>query len=104
MLVDTDGTFAAGATSYTGTLVSGNWEFTANITDMDIITFATMGDITPPVISGASIASGTLIPHGNFSLTYNYTDVGSGINPGTATGQIYSWNSGTLSYNPIPVG
>jgi hypothetical protein len=103
MLVDGDGTFAAGATAYTGTLVGGNWEWTINMTDMSIITFAQTGDITPPTISSASIASGALIPHGNFSLTYNYTDTGAGINPTTATGQIYSWNTGTLSYNAVPL-
>lgn len=85
MLVDTDGTFAAGATAYTGTLNGTNWEWTINMTDMGIITFAQAGDITPPIITGTSIASGTLIPHGNFNLTYNYTDTGAGINPATAT-------------------
>ena len=71
---------------------------------MQYITFATVGEITPPTISGTSIASGTLIPHGNFSLTYNYTDTGSNINPTTATGRIYSWNTGTLAYNTTPLG
>lgn len=75
MLVDSDGTFAAGATALTGTLVGANWEWTINMTDMSIITFAQSGDITPPTISSTSIASGALIPHGNFNLTYNYTDV-----------------------------
>lgn len=103
MLVDSDGTFAAGATAYTGTLVGGNWEWTINMTDMSIITFAQAGDITPPTISSASIASGALIPHGNFSLTYNYTDTGAGISPSTATGRIYSWNTGTLTYNAVPI-
>lgn len=104
MFVDGDGTFALGASVYTWILVSGNWEFTANIADMQYITFGQAGDITPPSISSASIASGTLIPHGNFALTYNYSDVGTGIDPATAIGQIYSWNSGTLSYNPTPLG
>ncbi len=105
MLVDTDSAFAAGATAYTGTLNAGNWEFTVDIADMDYITFtkSVPTDTTPPVISGASIASGTLIPIGTFALTYNYSDTGSAIAPATATGQIYSWNSGTLSYNAVPL-
>jgi hypothetical protein len=101
MLVDNDSTFATGATAYTGTLNAGNWEFTVDVTDMTYMTFAKVipTDTTPPVISGSSIASGTLVPIGNFALTYNYSDTGSAIAPATATGQIYSWNSGTLSYN-----
>jgi hypothetical protein len=105
MLVDSDGTFATGSTAYTGTLNAGNWEFTVNIADMEYMTFAKaiVTDTTPPVISGSSIASGTLIPLGNFALTYNYSDTGSAIAPATATGRIYSWNSGTLSYNAVPL-
>lgn len=103
MLVDADGTFAAGATSYTGTLNGGNWEFTANLSDMQYITFAQDGDVTPPTITSINIASGTLIPHGNFTLTYNYTDTGAGIDAATATGQIYSWNTGSSSYNATPL-
>jgi hypothetical protein len=105
MLVDSDGTFATGATAYTGTLSAGNWEFTVDIADMVYMTFAKLvpTDTIPPVISGSSIASGALIPLGNFALTYNYSDTGSAIAPATATGQIYSWNSGTLSYNTVPL-
>lgn len=103
MLVDDDGVFAAGATAYTGTLVGGNWEFTTNLSDMQYITFAQDGDVTPPTITSINIASGTLIPHGNFSLTYNYTDTGAGIDAVTATGQIYSWNAGSSSYNATPL-
>jgi hypothetical protein len=62
-----------------------------------------MGDVVPPTITGTSIASGALIPIGTFALTYNYSDTGSAIAPSTATGQIYSWNSGTLSYNASPL-
>lgn len=70
---------------------------------MSIITFAQAGDITPPTITNTNIASGALIPHGNFNLTYTYTDTGAGISPSTATGRIYSWNTGTLSYNTTPL-
>jgi len=70
---------------------------------MSVITFAQSGDITPPTITSSSIASGALIPHGNFNLSYNYTDVGSGISPSTATGRIYSWNTGALAYNAVPL-
>jgi hypothetical protein len=105
MLVDTDSTFASGPVAYTGTLNAGNWEFTVDMADMSYMTFAKSipTDTTPPVISGASIASGALIPLGTFALSYNYSDTGSAIAPATATGQIYSWNSGTLSYNASPL-
>ncbi len=39
MFVDTDGTFATGAITYTGTLVGANWEFTLDVSDMDYVTF-----------------------------------------------------------------
>ena len=57
MLVDSDGTFAAGATAYTGTLVGANWEWTINMTDMSILTFAQKGDITAPLFLTNSISS-----------------------------------------------
>jgi hypothetical protein len=92
MLVDADGTFAAGATAYTGTLNAGNWEFTVNMADMQYITFAQAGDITPPVINSVSIASGALLPIGNFPLVVTYSDTGSAINAGSFTGKIYAWD------------
>jgi len=104
MLVDNDGVFAAWASIFTGTLVWSNWEWTLNIADMQYVTFAEWWDITPPTIASNSIASGTLMPHGNFSLTYTYTDTESGINASTATWRIYSWNSGTNSYNTTALG
>lgn len=64
MFVDSDGIFASGSTAYTGTLSSGNWNFSVNIADMTYITFGgnNITDSTPPVISSISIASGVLIP------------------------------------------
>lgn len=103
LFTDTDGTFATGSTIYTGSLVGSNWEWTINPTDMLYITFGQGGDTTPPTIASATIASGTLIPHGNFTLSYAYSDVGTGISPSTATGRIYAWNSGTSSYNATPL-
>lgn len=91
-MVDGDGTFSAGASIYTGTLNGTNWEWTLNMTDMSVVTFGHKVDITPPTVTTVSIASGTLIPHGSFSLNYAYTDTESGINPASATGRIYAWN------------
>jgi hypothetical protein len=107
MLVDTDGVFAAGASPLAGIYNSSTntYDFTTNIADGRYVTFARQppSDTVAPTITSISLASGTLIPHGNFSLTYNYTDTGAAINPSTATGQIYSWNTGTLSYNTTPL-
>lgn len=103
MLVDNDSIFSAGATAYTGTLNGSNWEWTLNISDANIITFAQASDMVAPIISSTNIASGSLIPHGNFALTFNYTDTGAGISTWSATGVIYSWNSWTLSYNSTPL-
>jgi hypothetical protein len=101
MLADSDGIFATGITAYTGTLVGSNWEFTVNIADMQYITFARVvpTDTVPPTIVSSSIASGSLLPIGNFSLTVAYTDTGSAIEPSSLTGQIFSWNSGALAWN-----
>jgi hypothetical protein len=94
MLVDSDGTFAAGATAYTGTLNAGNWEFTVDIADMAYMTFAKSipTDTTPPSINSISIASGALLPIGNFPLVVTYSDTGSAINAGSFTGKIYAWD------------
>jgi hypothetical protein len=74
MFVDNDGTFASGAIVYTGTLNAGNWEFTANISDMQYITFGQPGDLIAPTITSTSLASGSLMPIGNFPLTIAYSD------------------------------
>jgi hypothetical protein len=94
MLVDSDGTFATGATAYTGTLNAGNWEFTIDIADMAYMTFAKSvpTDTIPPVINSVSIASGALLPIGNFPLVVTYSDTGSAINAGSFTGKIYAWD------------
>jgi hypothetical protein len=94
MLVDADGTFAAGASVYTGTLNAGNWEFTVDVADTTYMTFAKSvpTDTTPPVINSVSIASGALLPIGNFPLVVTYSDTGSAINAGSFTGKIYAWD------------
>ncbi len=94
MLVDTDGVFTTGASAYTGTLNLGNWEFTLNIADMQYITFAksVFTDTVAPVINSISIASGVLLPIGNFPLTVTYSDTGSAISAGSFTGKIYAWD------------
>jgi hypothetical protein len=94
MLVDADGTFAAGATAYTGTLNAGNWEFTVDVADTAYMTFAKSvpTDTTPPVINSVSIASGALLPIGNFPLIVTYSDTGSAINTSSFTGKIYAWD------------
>jgi Domain of unknown function DUF11 len=60
-------------------------------------------DTTPPTITSVSLASGSLLPTGTFPVVYTYTDTGAGINSVTTTGALYSWNSGTLSYNAVPL-
>lgn len=74
MFVDNDGIFASGTTAYTGTLNAGNWEFIVNINDMQYITFGQPGDLIAPTITSISLASGSLMPIGNFPLTITYND------------------------------
>lgn len=50
-------------------------------------------DTTPPTITSINIASGTLIPTSNFTLTVGYSDTGSSISPSSFTGRIYAWDS-----------
>ena len=57
MLVDTNGVFSAGAVAHTGTLVGPNWEWTLNMTDMSVITFAKKGDVTAPNFTSSSLSS-----------------------------------------------
>mgnify|MGYP000897611575 CR=1 FL=1 len=98
MFVDDDGVFATSATAYTGTLNTGNWEFTVNISDMQYITFGQPGDLIAPTIASVSLASGSLLPIGNFPLTIGYSDTGSLINTASFTGKIYSWD-GVSAWN-----
>ena len=105
MLVDGDGIFATGATAYTGTYSTGTntWDFTANISDLEYITFARAvpTDTTPPTFLTTSVASGTLAPIGTFPLTYTYSDTGSAIVPSSFSGKIYSWNATGATWNVI---
>ena len=89
MLVDNDGIFASGAVAYTGTLNAGNWEFIVNINDMQYITFGQQGDLVAPTITSISLASGSLMPIGNFPLIIAYSDTGSLINTATFTNEHY---------------
>jgi hypothetical protein len=56
-------------------------------------------DTTPPVITSANAASGTLVPSGNFNYSFSYTDTGSAIDIPSVDLRIYSWNTGTLAWN-----
>ena len=103
LLMDTDSTFAVGATAYTGTYNTGanSWDFSVNIADQQYLTFAknVSTDTTAPIISNPNIASGTLIPTGNFSYQFSYADTGSAINTSSVTMNIYSWNTGSSTWN-----
>lgn len=93
LITSSDGTFSGGTTNtYTGTLTGGNWEYLVNISDGTVFSFGQLGDITPPNITSISVASGTLAPSGNFSITVGYSDTGSSINAGSFTGKIYAWD------------
>ena len=85
----------------TGSLILSNWEYLVNPSDGDVISFGQIGDIIPPVISSISIASGSLLPVGNFSLTIGYSDTGSSISTASLTGQIYSWDATGSVWNTI---
>lgn len=56
-------------------------------------------DTTPPILTNEAIGSGGLIPSGNFTYSFSYTDTGSSIDTGSIDLRIYSWNTGTLSWN-----
>lgn len=103
LLADSDGTFAVGSTAYTGTYNTGanSWDFSLNIADLQYISFAKniSTDTTPPLISNPNIASGALIPTGTFSYAFSYVDTGSSINTSSVTMQIYSWNTGSSTWN-----
>lgn len=60
-------------------------------------------DTTPPVITSVNINSGTLIPKGNFTYTVGYTDTGSSIDTGSVDLKIYTWNTGSLSWNTTDI-
>ena len=93
MFVDNNSLFATGSTVYTGTLVGANWEFIANIADMQYITFGqAAGDTVAPTIISISRSSGSLMPIGNFPLIVTYSDTGSNINTASFTGKIYAWD------------
>ncbi|MBP9779159.1 hypothetical protein KBD33_00880 [Candidatus Gracilibacteria bacterium] len=98
---DGDGVFASGSTYHTGTLTTGLWQFTLDITDGEYITFGKIPnpDTQSPTILSNSIASGSLLPIGNFSLTIGYSDTGSLVNASSFSGRIYSWNTGSSTWN-----
>lgn len=98
---DSDGVFASWSTYHTGTLTTGLWQFTLDIADDEYITFWKIpdSDTQSPTILSNSITSGSLLPVGNFSLTIGYTDTGSLVNPTSFSGRIYSWNTGSSTWN-----
>jgi uncharacterized delta-60 repeat protein len=49
-------------------------------------------DTTPPILSSISIASGMLLPIGNFSLVGAYSDTGAGIDVTTISMTVERWN------------
>jgi hypothetical protein len=100
---DIDGIFATGSTAYTGTLNWWVWDFSLNIADGDFITFWKVPpvDSIPPIIISNSIASGALLPIWNFGITLTYSDTGSLIDTGSFSGQIYSWNTGSSTWNAV---
>lgn len=67
--------------------------------DLQVTVAPPPADTVAPTITNSSIASGTLIPHGRFTLALSYSDTGSNINPSTVTGSLFSWNTGTLAWN-----
>lgn len=97
MLVDANSIFATGATAYTGVYNTGTnmWDFSANISDLQYVTFAMNynPDSTPPNFLSNSVASGTLAPTGTFPITVTYADTGSLIDTTSFTGKIYSWDA-----------
>lgn len=56
-------------------------------------------DTVPPMITSENAASGTLAPSGNFTYQFSYTDTGSSINTSSVKLAIYSWNTGSLTWN-----
>lgn len=54
-------------------------------------------DITPPVVTSMSIASGSLLPGGNHTLSIQYNDADSGIDTGSNFMQLFKWD-GVSSY------
>lgn len=49
-------------------------------------------DIVLPQILSISLASGALLPIGNFTVTTNYTDTGAGINTASVAITLERWN------------
>jgi hypothetical protein len=56
-------------------------------------------DITFPTMSSFAIASGSVLPIGNFPIMMTYSDTGSLIKTSSFTGKIYSWNTASGNWN-----
>ena len=59
---------------------------------MQYVTFGQPGDLMAPTITSISLASGSLLPIGNFPITVTYNDTGSLIDATSFTGRLYSWD------------
>lgn len=77
--------------------IAGNTNIASISTD-NTITYIGW-DTTPPVITSLSIASGSLLPWGNHTLSIEYNDADSGIDTGTAILQLAKWD-GISAYGP----
>jgi hypothetical protein len=94
---------ASGQTlTLTGNIVNASDSNTTNnrsSVSLQVAVAAAPADSTAPVFSGVSIASGSLIPGWTFPINTTYFDTGSNIDMTSVTGAIYSWNTGTLTWN-----
>lgn len=84
-------------TSIAGSLVGSNWEFSLNVSDASYITFGRLADTVPPSITSNSLASGSLMPNGNFSMNIAYSDTGT-INTSSLVYTLYAWDAGTSTW------
>jgi hypothetical protein len=96
---------ASGKTlTFTGNIINGS---DSNVTNnqssvsLQVTVAPAPADSTAPVFSGSSIASGVLIPGGTFPVNITYYDSWSNIDMASVTGSIYSWNTGTLTWNVV---
>ncbi len=75
-----------------------SWAFTTLWTKT-VLYFSWIGllvpDSIPPIIDSVSIASGTLLPSGDFSFVSTYSDAGSGIDTSSIDIAIQEWSGST---------
>jgi len=80
---------------------SGNTNNASTSTDNQITYSAS--DVIPPTITSISIASGSLLPGGNHTLSIEYNDADSGIDTASAIIQLAKWD-GVSAYGPNIAG